>query len=71
MPKWEEAMTQMETSNLHTVMQMLVEDVGTAFSGALVLLGDRLALYRGMRGMRGTSETCSHSTDNTRIENCC
>jgi len=61
-------MTQMETSNLHTVMQMLVEDVGTAFSGALVLLGDRLGLYR---SMRGTSETCSHSTDNTRIENCC
>ena len=56
-------MAQTETSNLDSLLQKLVGDVGAAFSGALVVLGDKLGLYRAMRGSEPlTAEALAEKT---------
>src|SRR5690606_6934533 len=41
-------MTQANTGALDALLRKLVGDLGAAFSGALVVLGDRLGLYRAL-----------------------
>jgi hypothetical protein len=46
---------QIDETKLNEFMNKVVADVGAAMSGALVVLGDRLGLYRAMAALGPTT----------------